>query len=111
MSSLQVKLVSRKQQDGKEVWEGTAYVPGFKPTKITRTSDESTTFESRTAVATAARSRAKKLGFEGVDFESKDTKTSVVAAAAKVSTKKKIASKNTIAATSPAENNNTTVQS
>ncbi len=82
MSSLQVRLTSRKQE-GKEVWEATAYVPGFKPTKITRTGEDSTAFDSRTAVATAARGRAKRLGFDGVEFEGKSVK-----AAAKVSTKK-----------------------
>lgn len=68
MGLLNVKLSSRSQ-DGQEMWEGTAYLPGLKPSKIVNNSNDSTFFESRNAVATAARHRAKKLGFENADFE------------------------------------------
>lgn len=66
MSTLSVKLKS-KTVEGQEVWEGTVAIPGVKPTKLVRKSDNKTQFGSRRAVMTSARSLAKKIGFEGVE--------------------------------------------
>ena len=66
MSTLSLKVTSRKSTSGQEQWEGTVSVPGLKPTKLVRKSDYSTSFGTRSAVVSSAKTLAKKLGFSGV---------------------------------------------
>ena len=71
-NKLKVKVTSKKTASG-EVWEGMASITGFKPTKITR-NDGTTQFTNRAAVNTAARNRAKQLGYSDVDFGTESVK-------------------------------------
>lgn len=74
MSSLPLK-VSERKQDGKTVFEGTVTIPGAKPTKLVKKSDQTTQFGTRSGLLTTARSFAKKLGFDGVDEPAKSVTT------------------------------------
>lgn len=78
MNNLNVRVYNRKNKDGQYYWEATATIPGFKPTKITRP-DGTTQFASRSAVTGAARSRAKSLGFAGVEYTGESAESPQVA--------------------------------
>lgn len=68
MSALQVRVTSRTK-DGQETFQGTATIPGLKPTKIVKKKDGCSEFSTVSAVRTSARSIAKTLGFEGVELD------------------------------------------
>lgn len=93
-NTLQVRVTSRKSAT--ENWfEGTVSIAGLKPTKLSRKSDGSTQFSSRSALSGAARNVAKSLGYSDVDFgEQAAAKTAKpIAVAAKKSSKKSASKK------------------
>lgn len=57
----QVKVTSRTVE-GQKVFEGTVTLPGVKPTKLVKKSDQSTRFSTRSAVVSAAKGLARTLG-------------------------------------------------
>lgn len=66
---LQVKVTSRKSSDdASEFWEGTVTLEGVKPTKLSRKSDSSTKFTSRSSVVGAARRFAERYGYSDIDL-------------------------------------------
>lgn len=82
MSSLEVKVTS-KTVGGSEFWEGTINVPGLRPTKLVRRSDNSTTFATRSALMGSARNFAKGLGYTDVVETSRATAAKKTTAASK----------------------------
>jgi hypothetical protein len=73
--SVSVKQVTVKSAAGVDasstpqtLFEGTVTLPGAKPFKICRRSDNETRFSSRSALSTAARSFAKSVGFAGIEL-------------------------------------------
>jgi hypothetical protein len=65
---LKVRVVS-KSKNNDQWFEGLVSIPGLQETRLVRKSDQSTRYTSQSAVATAARSLAKTLGFESVELE------------------------------------------
>ena len=82
-NTLSVK-VSGRVENGSSWWEGTVSIAGLKPTKLSRKSDGSTRFTSRSALVGAARNLAKSLGFSDVDMND-GTKSAAKKVAAKKS--------------------------
>jgi hypothetical protein len=82
-NALSVKISSRKNTAGQEVYEGTVNLEGTKPTKLSRKADGSTHFTSRSAVQGAARRFAERYGYNNVDFGQEASKTVVKKAAKK----------------------------
>ncbi len=64
-NSLNVRISSRSSNN-QTVWQGTATIPGLKPSRIVGKSTNSTEFSTRSAVLTSARNLAKSLGFNGI---------------------------------------------
>ena len=64
-NSLNVRISSRNTNNT-TVWQGTANIPGLRPSRIVGKSTNSTEFSSRSAVLTSARNLARSLGFDGV---------------------------------------------
>jgi hypothetical protein len=79
---LSVKVMSRKSGD-EEWYEATVSVPGLKPTKLARKTDGNTKFPTNSSVKGAAKSLAKNLGFDDVDYGQKAAKPSLKKAAKK----------------------------
>ena len=77
--------VARRTRDGVESWEGTVSLPGVQPTKLVRRADNSTSFSTRSALATSARSLASQLNYSGVNLE--DASTVRVKAAKRTTTR------------------------
>lgn len=71
-SALPVKI-SSTNRDGEQKFQATVSIPGVKPTKLVRKSDDSTLFGTRSAAVTSARSLAKRLGFDGVEATGAET--------------------------------------
>jgi hypothetical protein len=92
MSKLTVK-VSAKQKNGTESWEGTVSLPGARPTKLTRKSDNSTSFSTRSAVNSAAQRFAETYGFSGIEAPVAKATTVKKAAKKKAATTKKSTAK------------------
>lgn len=85
-NALEVKVTSRKSE-GQEWWEGTVTLDGAKATKLSRKSDGSTRFTSRSAVQGAARRFAERYGYSDVDFGASNEAKPAVKKAAKRSVK------------------------
>jgi hypothetical protein len=68
--SVSVKSLATKSDDSSTptLYEGTVTLPGARPFKICRRSDNETKFASRSALSTAARSFAKSVGFTAVEL-------------------------------------------
>lgn len=66
MSLLQVR-VNARNTGGNQTWEGTVSIPGLKPTKLVRRSDNSTSFATRSAVVNASRTLVRSLNFSDVE--------------------------------------------
>lgn len=64
-SNMEVKVTSRNSGTA---WEGTVNVPGLRPTKLVRKSDDTTVFSTRSALLSSARVLAKRLGFSDVSL-------------------------------------------
>ena len=90
-NTLSVRVTNRKTETG-AFYEGTVSIAGLKPTKLSRKSDGSTQFPTKSALSGAARNLAKSLGFANVDIT--DTSANIAA--------KKSAAKQTTAAKKPA---------
>lgn len=58
--------VRTRQVDGTNVWEAIASIPGLQATKVVRRTTNTTTFATRSALLSAARSLALGLGFSGI---------------------------------------------
>lgn len=65
MNNLNVQVTSRKNNSS-NYFEATVDVDGLRPTKIERKADGSTWFSTRSALITAAKNIAKKLGYNNV---------------------------------------------
>jgi len=61
--------VSKRTKDGVESWEGTATLPGFAPTKLTKLKTNDSRFRTRSSLTDAARRIANRYGFTEVKFE------------------------------------------
>lgn len=61
MANLNVQVVSRNN-----CFEATVDVAGLRPTKLEKRSDGTTSFETRSALITAAKNIAKRLGYNNV---------------------------------------------
>lgn len=96
-NALSVKVTSRKS-DGQEWWEGTVTLDGAKSTKLSRKSDGSTKFTSKSAVQGAAKRFAERYGYSDVDYGEK-SETKLVKKAAKKSVKAKASKPATTTAT------------
>jgi hypothetical protein len=79
--NLEVRISQRSVQ-GSPIWEGTVSISGTRPTKLVRRSNNTTSFATRSAVLTSARTLAKTLGYAGV------TEPTLALKAAKKSNKK-----------------------
>lgn len=66
MNLLQVR-VNARNTGSTQTWEGTVSIPGLKPTKLVRRSDNSTSFAAKSAVVNASRTLARSLNFSDVD--------------------------------------------
>jgi len=75
-NTLSVRVTNRKSETG-DFYEGTVSITGLKPTKLSRKSDGSTQFPTKSALSGAARNLAKSLGF--ADVEIQDTTLKVAA--------------------------------
>ena len=84
--ALEVKVTSRKAE-GQEWWEATVSLDGAKPTKLTRKSDGSTRYTSRSVVPQAAKRFAERYGYTGVDYGTTEAKPTEMKKAAKRSVK------------------------
>ena len=73
--------ISSKNSQGSTYWEGIINIPGTRPTKLVRRTNNTTQFATRSAVLTSARVLARSLGYANV------TEPSTVRKAAKKSTK------------------------
>lgn len=62
-STLKVQVVSARTAG---YFEGIVNVDGLRPTKLQKKSEDSTQFQTRSALITAAKTIAKKLGFNNV---------------------------------------------
>jgi hypothetical protein len=87
MSLLPLKVTTKFKGTKKEFSTGTVFIPGLRPTKVSKKKDGSTTFATASAVSSAAKNVAKKLGFSGVDLVT-SSKTTKKAAKKKVKTSK-----------------------
>jgi len=87
--NLEVRISSRTIA-GLQTWEGTITIPGSRPTKLVQRSTGNTTYSSRSALLTSARSFAKNIGYTSVSEPM--AKTTVKQAA-----KKSLKSKKTVA--------------
>ncbi len=67
-NNLRVKITKRTT-DGVESWEGTASLPGVKPTKLTKAKSNESKFSTRSALTSAAQRLADRYGFSDVEFE------------------------------------------
>ena len=67
-NTLSVRVTNRKNESG-DFFEGTVSIAGLKPTKLSRKSDGSTQFPTKSALSGAARNLAKSLGFADVSIE------------------------------------------
>jgi len=86
MSNVLSVRVARRNRNGVESWEGTVSLPGLQPTKLVRRADNTTSFSTRSALATSARSLATQLNYTGgVAF---DEGTTQVKKAAKTRTRR-----------------------
>jgi hypothetical protein len=65
MTNLSVQVTSRKS-NAINYFEATVDVDGLRPTKLERKADGSTWFSTRSALITAAKNIAKKLGYNNV---------------------------------------------
>ena len=65
MANLNVQVTSRKS-NASNYFEATVDVDGLRPTKLERKADGSTWFSTRSALITAAKNIAKKLGYNNV---------------------------------------------
>jgi hypothetical protein len=65
MTNLNVQVTSRKNASN-SYFEATVDVDGLRPTKLERKADGSTWFSTRSALITAAKNIAKKLGYNNV---------------------------------------------
>ena len=63
-NTLTVKVSKRN-----ETFEGVVSIPGLRPTKIARQTDNTTTFQNRSALISAAKALASRLRYESVNFE------------------------------------------
>ena len=88
--NLYVKVSSRKTTNSEtntvdETWEGTVSLPGLKPSKLVKKSDNTTGFTTRSGLTGAARNLAKSLGYEDVEFSDSTATKAKVAAKKKAS--------------------------
>lgn len=67
MSKNLLVTVKKKTSNGVESWEGTAVLPGFQPTKLTKS--KGVAFSSRSALTNAAKRLAVRYGFDKVEFD------------------------------------------
>lgn len=65
MTNLNVQ-VSSKKISSSNYFEATVDVDGLRPTKLERKADGSTCFSTRSALITAAKNMAKRLGYNNV---------------------------------------------
>lgn len=65
MTNLNV-LVSSKKTSSSNYFEATVDVDGLRPTKLEKKTDGSTWFSTRSALITAAKNMAKRLGYNNV---------------------------------------------
>ena len=89
MSSLTLK-VSERTKSGSTFFEGTVTIPGAKPTKLVKKSDQTTQFSTRSSLLATARNFAKRLGFGGVDT---DTPKKSITTKSRTTTKGRTATK------------------
>jgi hypothetical protein len=75
MSNLIVK-VTKRTTNGNSSWEGTANLPGVRPTKIVKSKTSESTFTTRSALTGAAQRLAVRYGFNDVKFEGESEPTS-----------------------------------
>jgi hypothetical protein len=86
-STLTVK-VTKKKCNNEVLWEGTASVAGARPTKLTKSKSQDTTFSTAGAVKKAAEKFATTHGYEGVKFdEAAAAKTTTVSKTSKTASK------------------------
>ena len=59
-----LNVTIKERTKGEDTWfEGVVTLPGLKPTKLVRKSDQSVRFGSTSAVRTSARNLAKQFGY------------------------------------------------
>lgn len=105
-NTLSVRVTNRKTETG-AFYEGTVSISGLKPTKLSRKSDGSTQFPTKSALSGAARNLAKSLGFANVDITDAAAATNKVAAKKSATPKAKPA-KTCTGTCEPTSNCNTT---
>jgi hypothetical protein len=75
MSKNLIVKITKRTADGVEAWEGTASLPGVRPSKIVKSKSDESKFSTRSALTSAAQRLATRYGFSDVRFEGAGSET------------------------------------
>ena len=85
LNALSVKI-SKRRHDGEEIWEGTLSLQGARPTKLTKSKSQETSFANASAVRKAAERFAAAHNYDGVKFEEPAQSSDKISKTAKTTT-------------------------